>query len=260
MVSTSPSLSMTIPDPSRSRPKPATVRPSGLMWVLIRTTAETSSSTQASCAAAEPPTSAAKVAVSRSFDQDSLDQDATEPRRRALRMNAPVRRALLSEEHFYPRGTSIRRAPPSRRFRRIRKSTRSGDGTLATPAALLGNCHARALVKLAINPPVDLDLVERKRLQVRQRRIPRSEVVHGDADAEILKSPLTSASGLNSPGGTMPCLGCFQRTNGSKPSTSPPTQALRRPSVQLRSVLLLIELVRRHLLRGAVTRLKRKAA
>src|SRR4029453_4236413 len=40
-----PSLSMRIPDPSRSRPKPWTVRPSGLMWVLIRTKAEKSAST-----------------------------------------------------------------------------------------------------------------------------------------------------------------------------------------------------------------------
>src|SRR5713226_9389176 len=59
---------------------------------------------------------------------------------------------LLFEGRFYPKGTSIQRTPPSRRFGSIRKPTLSGDGTLATPAALLGNCHVRALVKLAVNP------------------------------------------------------------------------------------------------------------
>src|SRR5437879_664658 len=43
---------MRMPDPSRSRPSPWTVRPSGLIWVLIRTTAETRSSIEAFSAAA----------------------------------------------------------------------------------------------------------------------------------------------------------------------------------------------------------------
>jgi hypothetical protein len=36
---------------------------------------------------------------------------------------------------------------------------------------------------------VDLDLVERKRLQIGQRGIAAAEIVHGDADAERLQPP-----------------------------------------------------------------------
>src|SRR5215469_3444313 len=77
---------MTMPDPSRSRPRPGTVRPSGLMWVLTRTTAETSSSTRAFCATtADALTSATTVVVA------SIARSATaEPRREALRMAAPA--------------------------------------------------------------------------------------------------------------------------------------------------------------------------
>jgi hypothetical protein len=44
MVRISPLSSMTMPDPSRSAPRLLTVRPSGLMVVLRRTTAESISS------------------------------------------------------------------------------------------------------------------------------------------------------------------------------------------------------------------------
>ena len=37
--------------------------------------------------------------------------------------------------------------------------------------------------------PIDLDLVEGKRLQQRQRRTAGAEIIHGDLDAERLQEP-----------------------------------------------------------------------
>src|SRR6478735_4471728 len=72
MVSTRPSLSMRMPDPSRSRPKPSTVRPSGLTCVLIRTTAETNSSIRVLCARPVDPVMAmANVAIAPIRAQDA---------------------------------------------------------------------------------------------------------------------------------------------------------------------------------------------
>ena len=53
MVSTSPSEPMTMPEPSRSIPRFCTVRPSGLMNALTRTTAAARSSTETAWAWAE---------------------------------------------------------------------------------------------------------------------------------------------------------------------------------------------------------------
>src|SRR5262245_27534909 len=62
------------------------VRPSGLMWVLIRTTAAASSSIQAFCAAAvETLSSTAALATS----SDRIEHATTEARHRVLRMSAP---------------------------------------------------------------------------------------------------------------------------------------------------------------------------
>jgi len=52
MVSTRPSEPMTMPEPSRSNPRLATVRPSGLMCVLMRTTAAVRSSSDVGWAGA----------------------------------------------------------------------------------------------------------------------------------------------------------------------------------------------------------------
>src|SRR6266403_5750775 len=110
---------MRMPDPSRSRPSPWMVRPSGLIWVLIRTTAETRSSIEAvSAAAAEALTSEMRIAPS-----TARDAMPAELPRKALAMNTPsapdrmlvrwtgsidfelreigARRKLSAQEHTY---------------------------------------------------------------------------------------------------------------------------------------------------------------
>ena len=85
MVTMRPLSSMTTPEPSRSRPRFSTVRPSGAMKVLIRTTEETRSSSEDFCwAEAGPPAGTANAAATSKLSQ---------PETAAARMNAPIRRA-----------------------------------------------------------------------------------------------------------------------------------------------------------------------
>src|ERR1700751_4321889 len=83
---------MTMPDPSRSRPRPWTVRPSGVMWVLTRTTAETSSSTRAVWATTADALTSATAVVVASGPQSAR---AAEPRREAFRRAEPVALEVL---------------------------------------------------------------------------------------------------------------------------------------------------------------------
>src|SRR5438093_7361601 len=76
---------MRMPDPSRSRPSPWTVRPSGLIWVLIRTTAETRSSIEAvSAAAADVLTR--EMTIAPSTARGAMPEELP---REALAMNPP---------------------------------------------------------------------------------------------------------------------------------------------------------------------------
>src|SRR3990167_3180228 len=98
MVSTRPLPSITMPEPSRSRPRFCTVRPSGLMKVLMRTTAETRSSTEVVCAGAGPWTSKPSIAPSSKISTGLR-----------TRMHAPFAKGLWVIEFSY----YIVRPPPA---------------------------------------------------------------------------------------------------------------------------------------------------
>ena len=94
---------MTMPEPSRSRPRFDTEVPSGLMKVLTRTTAETRSSSVVACAGA------ADNAVSgKDRDQDDL-KAREEPMRKALRMTDLVRMAVRHSSIIAPQCAAHRR-------------------------------------------------------------------------------------------------------------------------------------------------------
>src|SRR6476619_6556805 len=100
---------MTMPDPSRSRPKPSTVRPSGVTCVLIRTTAETRSSIQGFCAeAVDPVMTTANIAAVHARAQNgrvveqgirTLAMSPLDVSRSLRRLRGQMRRVLAESMH-----------------------------------------------------------------------------------------------------------------------------------------------------------------
>src|SRR3954464_6435743 len=83
---------MTMPDPSRLRPSDPTVRPSGWMTVLIRTTADNSWSSASVSALLAPGTASAAIRKSPSQPRSRMEPDRGMLRMVLLRRHAKRRR------------------------------------------------------------------------------------------------------------------------------------------------------------------------